>query len=180
MSLEQGIQLELQVELQSNFLMSSATAGAFTAASQTFVLSTFSGAANLLAVFDQYRIDQIECWLECPSVNQQVIFPEVYSCVDLDDANVAVNAGQIQDHLGSLVACGPAGHYHKWRPHIAVATFSGAFTSYGNEPAGWVDSASPSVQHFGLKTGMISNGASVVSYSLVARAVVSFRAPSIA
>jgi len=37
------------------------------------------------------------------------------------------------------------------RPRQALATYSGAFTSYANTKALWNDTASPSVQHYGMK-----------------------------
>lgn len=38
-----------------------------------------------------------------------------------------------------------------FRPRIAVGAYSGTFTSYANRAPGWIDSQSPSVQHYGLK-----------------------------
>lgn len=37
------------------------------------------------------------------------------------------------------------------RPRIALAAYAGAFTSYANVKPMWIDAASPSVQHYGLK-----------------------------
>jgi len=63
---------------------------------------------------------------------------------------------------------------------MAVAAFSGAFTSYSNVPAGWIDSASPGVQHYGLKLYFESTPFGVISYEYSVRAKVSFRGPGIA
>jgi hypothetical protein len=177
LSLEQSIQMELTITSQ-NIVNSSATYGLPTFAAVATTLSQFAGATSLLAVFDQYRIDQIEHWVEYTNPSAVINFPTLISAVDLDDANVPSAVGQVQDHQGSVVGVAPAGHYHRFKPHMATAAFSGAFTSYSNTVAGWVDSASPNVQHYGLKLATISNG-SASSANLTTRIVVSFRAPAI-
>jgi hypothetical protein len=176
-SLEQSIQMELTVVTPA-VIVSSGTTGVTTVASRAFAVSDFSGAVALLGVFDQYRIDQIECWLENQNPNANANTPELYSAVDLDDANAPAGLQAIQDHQGAIVSGGYAGHYHKWAPHVAVAVYSGAFTSFSNSPSAWIDSASPNVQHYGLKMAVVSTGASQ-QFNLVARAVISFRAPAI-
>lgn len=177
LSLEQTITVSLEYSAL-NFNVSSATSGIPTYASVNFALANFPGATNLLGVFDQYRFEQIETWMDFSSPNSVSAFPIAYSAVDLDDSNTATSVQQIQDHLGAIVATGPSGHYHKWKPHYAVAAYSGAFTSYSNMEANWIDSASPGVQHYGLKTALLSGGAAA-GVNLTIRAVVSFRAPSI-
>lgn len=179
LSLEQAITLELSLTTNNPFINSPTVAGTSSYISRTFAMSDFAGAANLLTVFDQYRFEQIECWLDCPSPNQVISYPELSSCVDLDDANTPTAIGQVNDHLGSVISAGPVGHYHKWKPHIAIASYSGAFTSYSNVPAGWIDSASPNVQHFGVKVATLATGTTAVGYNLTVRAVVSVRAPTI-
>jgi hypothetical protein len=175
--LEQSIQLELTYLTQS-VVSSSATSGIPMYAAMAFSIGQTSGAAALLATFDQYRIDQIETWFEDPNPNSAVSYPDIISAVDLDDNNTPTSVGQVQDHAGSLMSAGPGGHYHRWRPHIALAAYSGAFTSYSNVPSMWIDSASPNVQHFGLKVATVSNSGQV-AYNVVTRMVVSLRAPVI-
>lgn len=176
LSLEQSITMELEIA-QGGFLLSSGTVGVETYAAGITTISQFSAATALLAVFDQYKIEQVEQWLEFQNPNAVVGFPEIISAVDLDDGNTST-ASQIQDRQGAIVAAGPSGRYHKYKPHIAIATFSGTFTSYANEPAGWIDSGSPNVQHYGTKWVSRSIG-SIVNTNLVTRIVVTFRAPAI-
>jgi len=177
LSLEQTVVLEMSSSARM-FLVSSATSGLPTFGGLSVTMAQFSGATGLLSVFDQYRIEQVEAWIEQPSPNTNAIYPVLHSAVDLDDANVPTSVGQIDDHQGALITSGPAGHYHKWKPHIAVASFSGAFTSYSNMPSQWIDAASPNVQHYGLKYATVSNG-NTLGYDLVLRIVASFRAPAI-
>jgi len=177
LTLEQSVTVELTAVRQTILTVAS-TPGLVSYAGLTFALSDFGAAATLATVFDQYRIDQLEVWIESTSANATISFPDLYTAVDLDDGNVPVALGNVADKLGSLVGALPGGHYHKWKPHIAVATYSGAFTSYSNQLATWIDCASPNVQHFGLKTAMQSNG-SGYAVNAVVRAVISFRAPAI-
>lgn len=177
-SLEQTITMEMQYTVQS-FITSSTTSGLPTFAALDVSLNAFSGASSLLLVFDQYKFEQLEAWIEFSAPNQAQAYPVLMSAVDLDDSAVPTAIGQVQDHQGALVTDGPGGHYHKWLPHVAVAAYSGAFTSYSNMPATWIDAASPNVQHYGLKACMLSNGITAVTASIVIRGVISFRAPVI-
>jgi len=178
LSLEQGITLELEYVVP-NWLTSATIVGAQTYAAQIFTVASFSAASTLLSVFDQYRFLQVEVWIQCTAPNGITPFPFLATVVDLDDGNVPTAIGQIQDRQGAAIGGGPGGHYHKWLPHVAVATFSGAFTSYANTPACWIDSASPNVQHYGIKAATLAQGTSAYSYEMTIRAVVSFRAPAI-
>ena len=177
LSLEQSVQLEMEYSSQSVFA-SNSISGAFVGAGFVFTLSAFTGTAALTAVFDQYRFDQIEVWINTNSPNLVNSFPMLVSAVDLDDGNPPTSVAQVQDKQGAIEASGAGGRYHRWRPHVAVAAFSGAFTSYSNMEATWIDSASPSVQHYGLKVGIIGAGFTV-AYDMVVRAVITFRSPGV-
>jgi hypothetical protein len=160
------------------FLSSSTISAVYSGTS--FVISSFSDYAQYLGLFDQYKIDMIEAWLE-PVVSQSTISSntgELYSAVDLDDANPPTSLTSVEGKQTSLVTNGLDGHYHKWIPHVAVATYSGAFNSYGNVSSTWIDSGSPNVQHYGLKVGITPTAANTV-YSLTVRAVVSFKQPGL-
>lgn len=178
LNLEQSVQLELMFT-SSNVLSSSTTIGVINFYALAFTVNQFSGATNLISVFDQYRFDQIEVWISSPNAVSGIAFPILASAIDLDDANVPSVLGDVIDHQGAILADGPGGHYHRWKPHMATAAFSGTFTSYSNDVATWIDSASPSVEHYGIKIAAQSTGSTAVSFDLVVRAVVSFRAPSI-
>jgi len=177
LSLVQSVQLEEIINIKP-VIITSATTGLPVFYSKTFQASDFAGTSNLVTVFDQYRIDQLECWFDFMDLSVPGNYPAFMTTVDLDDANTPTSVGQISDKLGAVVTAGPSGHYHKWRPHIAVASYSGAFTSYSNVPSGWIDSASPSVQHFGIKAATVSTG-SAFQIAMTVRAVISFRAPAI-
>jgi hypothetical protein len=172
--LEQTIRVELQLTLPT-FLTTSVTVPQ----APTFLasISSFPGSAGLLACFDQYRFDQLEVWVE-PMHARDSDYRSLATAIDLDDAASAASMQDVADRIGALAGYGATGRYHKWKPHMAVAVYSGAFTSFANEPANWIDSGSPNVQHYGLKAYADATGSAIV-YSLTARAVVSFRSPVI-
>lgn len=148
---------------------------------ESFILTNFAKASALQAVFDQYRFDEIEIWIE-PVISQSsaiALVSNYATAVDLDDANTPAAFTDVNDHQSAIVSNGEAGHYHKWQPHMAVAVYSGAFTSFGNDEAGWIDIASPSVQHYGLKFATNSATSSAIIYSLTVKAKLSFRSPGL-
>lgn len=159
-------------------LTTSTTVATFGAS--TFVLSSFDDYAQYTALFDQYKIDMLEIWIE-PQNSQSTISSNVgmlMSAIDLDDANTPSNFNIVEAKQSALTTNGYDGHYHKWKPTVATALYSGAFSSYGNTPSTWIDSASPNVQHFGLKLASLATAA-VQNYVMNVRASVSFRQPGL-
>lgn len=173
LSLEQGITLSLTITYP--VITTSSVLPVYS--SQRVALADFNSVGVLTQVFDQYKFDQLEMWLE-PYVSQTSAFSDVSSAVDLDDANVPTMGSQVIDKMGALTGYGAPGRYHKWKPHMAIAVYSGAFTSFANAPAGWIDSASTGVQHYGLKM-FFGTTLTAIQYRLTCRATVSFRAPVI-
>jgi len=145
-----------------------------------FTLTAFSESAAYLGLFDQYRIDYLEVWIE-PRQSQSTVSANIgtmVSAVDVDDASTPTFYNTVEDHQSAIATNTNAGHYHAWVPHIALASYSGTFTSYANVPAIWLDSGSPNVQHYGLKVAT-SATAAVESFSMVVRARVSFKNPGL-
>jgi len=153
---------------------------ATTYAGKSWAIVDFSGSSEFLGLFDQYRFDYIEAWLE-PQQSQSTALSNqgiLVSAIDLDDSAVPTSIVQVEDKQSSLTTGGLDGHYHAWSPHMAVATYSGAFTSFSNTPADWIDSGSPNVQHYGLKFSITSTSVAI-TYNLHYRARLSFRQPGI-
>lgn len=142
----------------------------------SFALSSFASSSEYTGLFDQYKFLQIEVWME-PQISQSTVMTnvgELVTCIDLDDANTPTTIATVEGKQNSLLTGSPDGHYHKWKPHMAVAVYSGAFTSFGNEPASWIDVASPNVQHYGLKVGCTATSV-VVNFNIHYRAHLAFR-----
>jgi len=126
----------------------------------TFVATYFTGSSlgqfsSLAAVFDQYKIEMIEVWLtpRMSAANGIALnFGQLHSVIDYDDATALTTIASALDYENCVFSSGDAGHYRRFVPHVAYATYSGAFNSYGNVAAPWIDAASSTVQHYGLKT----------------------------
>lgn len=150
-------------------------------ASEVFTVTSFAASAAYLALFDQYRIDEIEVWIE-PIISQSsavALTSNYTTAIDTDDSNVPASVSDVDDHQSAIITGGESGHYHRWKPHMATAVYSGAFTSFANEEADWIDSASPNVQHYGLKFCTHSATSTAMIYSLTVRAKISFRSPGL-
>lgn len=142
----------------------------------SFSLSNFASAGEYTGLFDQYKFEQLEVWFE-PQQSQSTVLTnqgELATCVDLDDATTPTTLALVSGKQNAVMSGALDGHYHRWTPHVAVALYSGAFTSFGNEPAGWIDVASPNVQHYGLKVASTLTSAAV-TFNLQYRARVAFK-----
>jgi len=142
---------------------------------RSFQVSDLAQATTLLSVFDQYRIMQVEVWLkpQSASVGTQTA-TSLYTVLDYDDATTPISENQMQQYTNVTISAVVEGIYRRFRPHIAVAVYSGAFTSFKNELSDWIDSGSPNVQHYGFKA-LISPGPTTLAYDLEYRYWVQFR-----
>jgi hypothetical protein len=170
------ITCNLRIDFAVAFVTSNA---APTFGSSSFNMGQFNGTGQYLGLFDQYRFEELECWFE-----PQASYLATTNCgilvtaVDVDDATAPTTIESVEDKQNSVSASGICGHYHRFKPHMAVAAYSGAFTSFSNMEADWIDSASNTVQHYGLKWACSATTAAQ-TYNLTVRARVSFRNPGI-
>jgi hypothetical protein len=145
--------------------------------SQYLAINQFSSYLGYTSVFDQYCIEKAEIWLY-PAGNQytpgSTAPPSLITCVDLDDANVPTTLGNVSDHQESISTGNLCGHYHMWQPQYATAVYSGSFTSFGAD-RGWLDCASPGIQHYGFKLAVQATPGQAIAYALTARITVAFR-----
>jgi len=154
----------------SAFATSSATVSTYTAS--IFSVNFLDQISSLVAVFDQYKIEMVECWLtprvSSVNANTGVNTGTFHTVIDYDDNNLLTTIGQALDYINVVISAGITGHYRRFVPHIAVAAYSGTFTSFANETAPWIDAASPSVAHYGMKTAWTTTDI-VYSYDLQVR-----------
>jgi hypothetical protein len=148
-----------------------------TFSSQNFALTSFADYATYTALFDQYRIVHAEMWF-IPSANIGTSsIPEVgayCTAVDIDDVAVAGSFQALTSKPDSNISGMFAGHYHSFKPAIAVAAYSGAFTSYASVDTPWLDSASPSILYYGVKTAATVASTAIV-VNLRIRVIAEFR-----
>jgi hypothetical protein len=144
-------------------ITASVTLETFTAYS--FTLGALPDSTEFTALFDQYRIMQVRMEFTPLFVDTSatVPYPPIYTVIDYDDSNTITG---LQANEYDSVMFSPTGTYFErtFNPRIAVAAYSGAFTSFMQPKAGtWVDCASPGVIHYGLKTVLpVANAANQV------------------
>ncbi len=127
---------------------------AITPASYAFQVSSLSNSSTLSSLFDQYRIKMIE-FITYPRVGAAFTTSgnpgRLTSVIDYDDTSNLATEAAAMEYQSALTSSGLDGHYRRFVPHVAYATYSGAFTSYGNATSPWIDAASPNVDHYGVK-----------------------------
>lgn len=166
--------------LSTEELLYATTSGiAFVPAALAITLSMFSKSTAYTALFDQYRIDDVEMWIVPNAPQGSTTFSSQYHAIDYDNASLPSDASDITSKATQITTDGASATYLRWQPHMAVALYSGAFTSYGNEPADWIDAGSPNVQHFGVRSGYGPSATGGIVYAYHVRAKVSFRNPGL-
>jgi hypothetical protein len=176
-SREQSITVTLELT-PVTFLTTSTSAAVYTA--YPFALNAAAAYAEYTSLFDQYRIDGIEAYVE-PFLAAQgtTVFGDVALAVDLDDSSTPSSLNTVASKQGSIVCSGAAGIYQRWKPHVALAAYTGSFGGYANVASPWIDCGSPAVQHYGLKGYAGPTPAAAVTYVIYARMLCTFRAPGI-
>jgi len=122
-----------------------------------FALSSLDGATNFTSLFDQYRIDAVRVTIVPTQTAIQITataantFVSIYTAIDYDDQTAPANIATIREY-DNVMAVPPATiSVRVFQPRIAVAAYSGAFTSFANMGPQWLDAGSPNIQHYGLK-----------------------------
>lgn len=133
------------------------------------LFSNLGNSASYAAVFDTYRILQVTVEFfpqSTPTISQ----PSVYTVIDYDDSAAStISALQRYDTLQVV----PMGTYFQrtFNPRIATAAYSGVFTSFAQSKSSWIDMASTSVIHYGIKTGVPPTSAVQTAYTTVVNVV---------
>jgi len=168
-----------------NIIMSYGAPGYFITSSSTpsfqtvaFSLNTFVNYTDLVGVFDQYRILEAELWL-MPRVGQITSSASydgglLTTVIDYDNSATPPNTDALLQYANSITDVGGHGHYRKWKPHAALAAYSGASSSFANVTSPWCDCASPGISHYGFKAGCTVTDQSY-TYDLEVRALIQFR-----
>jgi len=159
----------------TNVISSSTTLSTF--GSQMFRGTDFSQFADYSPVFDQYRIIAVEATFRptANSVTQSTASPgELTVVIDQDDVNVPTSISQLQQYGNAITKPGYKKIRRCFKPHVAMAAYSGAFTSFANAKDQWIDMSSSTVQHYGLKFGW-SVASQVYSYDVIVRAHFQFK-----
>jgi hypothetical protein len=156
-------------------LLTTATASP-TAGEVNFTLSSLAEASSYEAIFDQYKIDMAELWIipEAPTGGTAQNY-QYASVLDYDDSNALSTLQVALNYDNAVVASLLTGMYRRLKPRIALAAYSGSFSSYANLRDQWLDCASPGVQHYGVKI-VAEPGYNGLLVRGIARLTISFRA----
>jgi len=160
-------QADLGEPLTSSTTVPTSLGISFTATSHLAQFGSFA------TIFDQYRIMEIECWIyaNTTTINASVGGGNLSSVVDYDDdANPSTGgANPLLQYQNLVISPINDGHYHKFRPHIAMAAYSGAFTSFANITSPWIDVASNAVKHYGVKLWCDATSPNTVQFRVLTR-----------
>jgi len=171
---DQTYEFSQSYELTS-WAVSSITVPTFT--SNNFTLNSLDQVSSLVAVFDQYMIANIRIQLipRANVVDGTIVNSGLFtSLIDLDDVASLSTIGQAQDFQTALSSRGTETHVRTFKPRVAIAAYSGAFTSYANMGAQWIDTSSTTVQHYGIKTAWTATSI-ILTYDAVITFLVKFR-----
>jgi hypothetical protein len=142
--------------------------------------NSVSDYANYAAVFDQYRIVAAEITLtpRITEANQVSPYPAgyLYTVLDYDDATALTSVQAAQNYSSCIVTPVTEAVRRCVKPRIAMAAYSGAFTSFANVADQWIDAASTGVVHYGVKCIMdVGTASALCTYDLEQTVVVQFR-----
>lgn len=129
----------------------------YTYGSKYFTLDQTYGYADFTALFDQYRIDEIEATFtysrnsseQGPSANPDL--PIMLITPDFDDVNT-VTYDEILQYGTVQTKRLDQPFTIRFKPRLAKGAYAaGVFSSFTSEKPCFIDLSSPSVQHYGLK-----------------------------
>jgi hypothetical protein len=122
-----------------------------------FSLGDLDSSTEFTGLFDQYRIECV-CFKLLPmqnaiglQTNSTTTTVTPYVVVDYDDNNALTSAAQARSFESCIIV--PPGRTctRQFRPRIAVSAYTGSFGGFANLDAQWLDAASPTIQHYGVK-----------------------------
>jgi hypothetical protein len=159
-------------------ITSSAVAGTEVDLAYQIQASLLDGVTAITSFFDQYRILQYTISFE-PRYNMSntagTVLGTLTSAIDYDDASNQA-ATILRQKETCMVTPAYCPHVRTLKPHIAVAAYSGAFTSFTNVKDQWIDAASQNVQHYGVKMALTNCAlVSTIIYDVTARIVLQGR-----
>lgn len=116
-------------------------------------------AANVGAGFwDQYRIAAIR-FIVAPQnnaigllTNSTTTLVPMYVVIDYDDTSNLTDAADASSYSTCLMLHPGESCERVFKPRVAMAVYNGTFGGYANVGDVWIDAASNTVQHYGIKT----------------------------
>lgn len=138
--------------------------------------AAFDQFASFATVFDQYKIEMVEVtYIPQNAEGSAITNTGLFTCVvDHDDALLLTSVAQAMDYPEQQTVRGSDIIRFTFQPNIALAAYSGSFSSYANVHSQWIDTNSASVQHYGWKTAWSPTSVALV-YNTIVRVNFAFR-----
>lgn len=151
------------------------SAGAAVFYGTAFTLAQLLQVSSIQAIFDQYRIDELEVWIT-PSFGGTNVNSLLYSAIDYDSSVTPGSISQISQYQNVIETSCANGHYRRWRPHVGVGVGipNTSIQGMSNVPAPWIDSLTSGVNHNGLVIAMTASS-TTTALNLRVRFTVSVR-----
>jgi len=132
----------------------------------TFILSNLPDYTDFTALFDQYCIIRVDLkFMPQTTENNSTATPgSLLTVVDHDDS-ASITSSQSYEYESLVATNCTKGQIRTVYPRVAIATYSGAFTSFANQRA-WIDCGSPGVIHYGLKTVQTASTTNIYAYTV--------------
>jgi hypothetical protein len=128
----------------------------FVCTSFTYQATNFSGIADYLTLFDSYRIREVELVVRPAYTTGFSTFnpPTVYTVIDYDD-NSTLTATQLREYSNLELSCYETVVRH-FVPAVNIPTYVSGGASTGDMTvfAPWIDAATTTVEHCGVKIGI--------------------------
>jgi len=113
----------------------------------------FPDFTDFTSLFDVYRITHVRVTFTPIQQNVLSAAARFFTVIDYDDANVLPSAGAAEEYDTCQVSTidNSSCVTRVFRPKYALAAYSGVFTSFAQSSGQWLDAASSTVAHYGLK-----------------------------
>jgi len=115
----------------------------------SFTLNSLPDSSEFTNLFDQYRITQAV--VKFVPTSQVSTSSPLLTVLDYDDAVTPTLVTQLYEYSTLYVSESSSYVERALKPQMAVAAYSGAFTSFGSMSDMWIDVASPNVVYYGVK-----------------------------
>jgi len=138
----------------------------------TFALSNCPNVASYIALYDQYRLMQVEVWTIPQGTTSNGIWKSV---ADYDNATNLGSIASADAYQNCHTTNFQLGQYRRFTPHSAVAMYAGTFTSFGNATCQWIDAANTGVLHYGIKYYFDPTPGAALTVDIVVRYWLQFR-----
>jgi len=143
-----------------------ATTGGVTETNFVFQMNQHPQSSSWLALFDQYCIAQVSIEFDAAVPNGSTAIPvRLYTAIDFDNAGNISTVQAIEDFSSCEVTPIVAGfrHLRTVRPCVKNTTQGSGSNSQSTVTRQWIDSGSPDVQHFGVRSIVPASATAVVN-----------------